>query len=95
MNCASNEYFRAVDTKALKARVITPVFKEEKDGQARVLGMFAKQARGLMARFACENRITRADDLKAFNLGGYGFRQAASEGDIWVFTRTQPAKKAA
>ena len=58
VNLASNEYFKAVDKKALKARIVTCEFKDIKDGKARVLGFFAKKARGLMARYVIENRIT-------------------------------------
>lgn len=90
INCASQEYFGAVDLKALKAPVIQTRFLEEKDGQARILSFFAKKARGLMARFAIDNRIERAADLKAFNSEGYVFQPAASTESEWVFSRPQP-----
>jgi hypothetical protein len=90
INCASQEYFGAVDLKALKAPVIQTRFLEEKDGQARILSFFAKKARGLMARFAIDNRIDRAADLKAFNSEGYVFQPAASTESEWVFSRPQP-----
>jgi len=66
VNCASQEYFGAVDRVALKAPVISCRFLEEKGGEARILSFFAKRARGLMARYAIDNRIERAADLKAF-----------------------------
>jgi len=98
LNLASNEYFKAVDRKALKGRVVTATFKEEKDGQLRALMVFAKKARGMMARWAIENRITDPTDLVKFDLGGYRFEaDGSSEGDL-LFTRPQPAaagKKAA
>ena len=93
VNCASNEYFKAARAKNLKTRLITPVFKEVKHGEARVLSLMAKRARGMMARFIIQNRVTNPDDLKGFNGGGYTFQPAASDGDSWLFTRPQPPKK--
>ncbi len=91
LNLASNEYFKAVDQKALKARVITASFKEEKGGQARMLMVFAKKARGMMARWAIEHRISDPADLVTFDAGGYAFdADGSSEGDL-LFTRPQPA----
>ena len=95
INLASKEYFSAVDAKALRPPVITPTFKEEKDGRLRQLQFFAKRARGLMARWAIENRIDRAADLKDFNLEGYAFQADASSEAAWLFTRPQPAPKGA
>jgi uncharacterized protein len=95
INLASTEYFGAVDKKALKARVITCHFKEIKDGEARVLSFYAKKARGMMARFAIENRIEQPEGLKAFSSGGYAFDASASKPDDWVFTRDQPPLKSA
>ena len=93
VNLASKEYFTAVDLNALKAPVVTPVFKEEKDGRLRQLQFYAKRARGLMARWASQNRIERADDLKGFNVDGYKFRARLSSDDQWLFTRPQPPLK--
>jgi len=90
INLASNEYFKAVKPKALKARVITPVFKEIKDGRARVVSFMAKKARGLMTRYVIDNRLTDPEALKKFNVGGYKFDAAASTDDQWVFSRPQP-----
>ena len=89
VNVASNEYFKAAREKVLKARVITPVFKEIKNGEARVLGLFAKRARGSMARYMLQNRIEDPEGLKAFDTGGYAYRDELSEDDTWVFTRVQ------
>lgn len=93
VNCASLEYFGAVDAKALKRPVVTAHFKEEKDGQARIVSFYAKKARGLMARFAVVNRVGRAEDLKAFDLDGYRFDAAGSTETDWTFVRPQPEPK--
>lgn len=90
INLASNEYFKAVKTKDLSGAVITPVFKEIKDGQARTLGLFAKRARGAMARFMIQKRIEKPAGLKTFNDGGYTYRDDLSDDRSWVFTRPQP-----
>ena len=93
VNLASNEYFKAVDPDALKSPVVTPVFKEEKDGRMRQLQFFAKRARGMMARWAIENRIEKASDLKKFSGAGYKFHEGESTDDLWLFSRPQPPKK--
>lgn len=90
VNCASQEYFGAADRKALKLRVITPVFMEVKDDKPRIVSFFAKRARGAMARFVVENRVTEAEGLKDFGSGGYAFDPDLSEGDKWVFLRDYP-----
>ncbi len=90
VNLASNEYFKSVKPKRLKSRIVTPVFQDTKDGKSRVLFLFAKQARGMMARFLVDERLERVEDLKAFDRGGYRFRPDRSEGDTWVFERPQP-----
>ena len=90
VNCASQEYFGAVDRKALKLRVITPQFMELKDGKPRIVSFFAKRARGAMARFIVENRVTDAQTIKSFCTGGYGFDPDLSNGDKWVFVRDYP-----
>lgn len=92
VNCASVEYFTAVDPKALKLRILTPVFMEERDGNCKIVSFFAKRARGAMARFMIQNRITSVDGVKAFDIGGYGYRSDLSEGDRLVFTRDYPDK---
>ena len=90
VNCASQEYFGAVDPKALKLRVITPVFMELKVGKPKIVSFFAKKARGSMARFMIQNRLTEAESIKDFDLGGYRFEPDMSEGDKWVFLRDYP-----
>ncbi|HEV7385140.1 MAG TPA: peroxide stress protein YaaA [Phenylobacterium sp.] len=90
VNCASQEYFGAVDRAALKAPVLTCRFLEEKDGEARIMSFFAKRARGAMARFAIDNRIERAADLKAFDRDGYRFVAALSTDQEFTFARPQP-----
>ncbi|MEO0664896.1 MAG: peroxide stress protein YaaA [Pseudomonadota bacterium] len=96
VNCASQEYFGAVDLKALKLDVVTPAFFEEKDGTAKMVSFFAKRARGAMARFVVQNRVTDREGLKDFDLGGYRFSPEKSGGATLVFTRPYPdAAKAA
>jgi len=90
LNCASVEYFSAVKPKALTARIITPVFLEERNGEAKIVSFFAKKARGMMARFVIENRVNTAEAVKGFNHGGYSFRAAQSAPDRWVFARAYP-----
>jgi len=97
VNLASVEYFKAAQPDQLserKVRIITPTFKEIRDnGDIKVMSLFAKRARGSMARWIIENRITEPEDLKAFNVGGYIFQPGASAGDNWTFARPQPPKK--
>ncbi len=87
INLASNEYFSAIDTKKLKARIITPAFKEHKNGQYQMISFFAKRARGLMSRFIIQNQITDPEEIKAFDMEGYYYNNQLSKGDHWVFTR--------
>ena len=95
VNLASQEYFGAVrpgplKSKAQRRRVIACRFLEEKDGEARILSFFAKKARGLMARFAIDHRLERAEELKGFDRDGYRFQPGLSSDDQWVFSRPQP-----
>ncbi|AJR02417.1 peroxide stress protein YaaA [Siansivirga zeaxanthinifaciens] len=87
LNLASNEYFKAVDTKALKVPVINADFKDFKNGEYKIISFFAKEARGLMARFIIDTNAKTVDDLKAFNYGGYGFSEQMSKDNNLVFTR--------
>ena len=89
VNCASQEYFGAVDPKALKLKVITPTFLEDKPGGPKIVSFFAKKARGAMARFVMQNRITDPDGLKDFDLGGYAYQADQSTADNPVFLRPQ------
>ena len=89
VNCASQEYFGAVDRKKLKLRVIEPVFMEVKSGVPKIVSFFAKKARGSMARFIVENRVTSLTGLQDFDLGGYQFSPDSSESDRLVFLRDE------
>ena len=89
VNLASNEYFKSVRKKALDARIVTPQFKDWKNGQYKMISFYAKKARGLMCRYAIQNRITQADDLKGFNLDGYYFSEDQSDNNNWVFLRDE------
>lgn len=91
VNCASGEYFGAVDRDALMCPVLTCRFLEEKDGEAKIVSFFAKKARGMMARFAIDNRIDKAADLKAFDVAGYRFVAEQSDDTTYTFARPQPA----
>lgn len=89
VNLASNEYFKAVDAKKLDARIITPVFKDEKNGTFKIISFYAKKARGLMSAWIINQKINDPDELKGFNVAGYRFDSASSEGDTLVFTRKE------
>jgi cytoplasmic iron level regulating protein YaaA (DUF328/UPF0246 family) len=87
INLASNEYYKSVKPKLLQGRVITPQFKELKNGGYKMIGVFAKKARGLMSRFIIQNRLSDPEAIKAFDVEGYVFNPEQSKGDQWVFTR--------
>jgi uncharacterized protein len=87
VNCASNEYFKSVKPKKLAAPVITPVFEDWKGGRYKVISFHAKRARGLMARYAVEHRISEPEALKGFDTEGYAFDADASNDATWVFRR--------
>ncbi|MCF8229947.1 MAG: peroxide stress protein YaaA [Bacteroidales bacterium] len=87
INLASNEYFKAVDKKKLKARIITPVFKDYKNGKYKIISFFAKKARGQMASFIIRNRLEDADSLKHFEADGYFYNDKLSTEQQIVFTR--------
>ncbi len=89
INCASVEYFRSIDRPALKADIITPQFKEIKDGNMKMISFFAKKARGMMARFIIQNKIKDKKDILAFNLGGYSYEPSISTPSNPVFVRPQ------
>ena len=88
INLASQEYFGAIDAKALKLPVVTPHFREQKDGESRIISFFAKKARGTMARFAVDERLETAEQLKAFDRDGYRFDKATSTETDWIFIRS-------
>ena len=87
VNLASQEYFKAVDRKALKARVIECVFEDWKGGAYKIISFHAKRARGLMARYAITHRVTTPHQLEGFDLEGYGYDKLASEPERLVFRR--------
>lgn len=87
INLASAEYFKSIRSKSLDAPVITPVFKEDRGGKSRVIALFAKRARGLMADFAINKQLKSPDDLKQFSTEGYRFRDSLSNDSEWVFVR--------
>ncbi|MFT3885397.1 MAG: peroxide stress protein YaaA [Flavobacteriales bacterium] len=87
VNLASNEYFRSVRPAKLKARVITPVFKDRRPGGYKVVMVFAKHHRGAMCRWIIEHRLADPEKLKAYDAHGYRFRKDLSTGTEWVFTR--------
>ena len=89
VNCASQEYFGAVELKALKPKVITPQFYEVKNGKPAIVSFFAKKARGAMARYIVENRVVDPAALKGFDLGGYRFEGLANDGESPVFHRVE------
>lgn len=89
INLASNEYFKVIDPLRLQAQLITPVFKDYKNGQYKVISFFAKKARGLMASYVIQNRIKSLDGLKGFDAAGYRYNGGLSSGDELVFTRKQ------
>ena len=87
VNLASNEYFKAIDRKALKAEVITPVFKDFKNGEYKTIMTFAKLARGLMTRYIIDNEAETVDDLKGFDYEGYHYSEPMSTESELVFIR--------
>lgn len=87
INLASNEYWKAVDTSQINTLVITPVFKEKKNDQYKIIAIHAKKARGLMARYAVKNKITDPEALKQFDLDGYHFDENLSTESEWLFVR--------
>lgn len=87
INLASQEYFKSVQTQNLNARIITPIFKDYKNGQYKIISFYAKQARGMMVRYAAEHQIRQPDELKNFDTAGYAFSAADSSENEWVFVR--------
>ena len=87
INLASNEYFKAIKTKNLKANLINIEFKENKQGKLKVIGIHAKKARGLMANYVIKNRIETPEKLKEFHLNGYNFNSELSDKNSYIFTR--------
>ena len=89
INLASNEYFRAVNTTILKTQIIAPVFRDQKNGQYKIISFYAKKARGMMANFIIKNRISRPAELHDFSAGGYYFDKSSSADHQPVFLRDE------
>jgi len=87
VNLASNEYFKALDKTKLKAEIITPVFKDFKNGEYKTISFYAKKARGLMSRFILKNELTGVDELKNFEMDGYFYSDIESSTNQLVFLR--------
>ena len=89
LNLASNEYFKAIKSKAIKGQIITPVFKDYHQGKYQIIGFFAKKARGLMARHIIDEQIDEVEQIKNFDREGYIFNPSLSSQTDWVFSRKQ------
>ncbi|WP_372370100.1 peroxide stress protein YaaA [Candidatus Uabimicrobium sp. HlEnr_7] len=89
VNLASNEYFQAVSTKELGSKIITPVFKDMKNGKYKMISFYAKKARGLMVHYAVKNRVKNVEQLKEFDSEGYYFSPEMSDKEKWVFLREE------
>ena len=87
INLASNEYFKSVNSKNLKCRLISPEFRDLKNGKYKIIQFFAKKARGLMVRYTIDHSISKPEDLKNFDYDGYTFNPELSLSDKWVFSR--------
>lgn len=89
VNLASNEYFKAVKIKQLNAEIITPIFKDEKKGEFKIISFYAKKARGMMAAFIIQSQLSTINDLKKFNIAGYRFSPKESTATELVFNRRE------
>ena len=87
INLASNEYFKSVKPKELNATIITPEFKDYKNGAYKMMGVYAKKARGMLSRYIIQNQLTDPEQMKAFNEAGYRYNASMSKEHTWVFTR--------
>ena len=87
LNLASNEYFKAIDSKVVKTDIYTANFKQLKNGEYKTIAIFSKKARGMMTRFIIDNNITDINDLKSFNYDGYMFHESLSNEKEFIFTR--------
>ena len=92
VNLASNEYIKVIKKKALNAEIITPRFEDEKNGQYKVISFYAKKARGLMVKYAADNKLTNAEQLKQFDLAGYYYVDELSDDKTWTFRRDEASQ---
>ena len=91
MNLASNEYFSSVKEEDISVPIVTPVFKDEKNGKYKIISFFAKKARGLMANWIIENKVKDPAELKKFKVGGYKFAKTESSDLTLTFMRKEGA----
>ncbi len=89
INLASNEYFKSVKSKLIDGEIITPEFKDYKNGSYKMMGVYAKKARGMLSRFIIQNQLNDPEEIKAFNQDGYSFNPELSKGNTWVFSRNR------
>ncbi len=94
LNLASEEYFKSVKKETLQARIIKPIFLDQKKGKYKVISFYAKKARGLMCRYLIENKIKNVEELKNFRAEGYYFEPKESTQNEWVFKRDESVKSA-
>lgn len=87
INLASQEYFKVIDTKKIKGEIITPTFKEHKNGEYKIIAIYAKRARGMMANFIIKNKLKNVEKLKTFGEAGYEYSERLSTEKEWVFIR--------
>lgn len=87
INLASNEYFKVIDKRKLKTTVVTPIFKDFKNGELKIIAIYAKKARGMMTRYIVENSIDKIEDIKGFAMANYAFDSKLSTETELVFTR--------
>jgi len=87
LNLASKEYFKAIDVSKVRQRILTVTFKEYRNGNLKFFSVFGKKARGLMSRYVIENRISKPEEIKAFNVENYSFESSLSTADEFVFVR--------
>ena len=92
VNLASLEYSKAIKSKSVNVPMITPVFKDEKNGDYKIISFFAKKARGMMVRYLLEGQIKDLEGIKAFDYGGYQYSAADSDQQVWTFKRSMPIK---
>ena len=92
INLASNEYFKVIKKKALNAQIITPRFEDEKNGQYKVISFYAKKARGLMVKYAADNKLTNVGHLKQFDLAGYYYVDELTDDKTWMFRRDKASQ---
>jgi uncharacterized protein len=89
INLASDEYFKSVRPKVLSGQIVTPVFKDEKNGQFKIISFYAKKARGMMARYIIKHRLTRVEQLTGFDSNGYRFVAEESDERTLMFKRSE------